>query len=527
MRRPSWLGQTDLRALGLFRITFGLATLVSLSDLRPFLRIGLSDEGFWPRSAAFAQDVDRFSLMDVSGPPWVAYGYWLLLMASCVAFIVGWHSRAATVATFLLASGMMERTPDIFEGSDHVIRVLLFWSMFVPVGNWYSVDAALARARGRPLPAQGSALPVRLIGLQFGWIYLCTFLRKLPHETWRNGTAVSFALGLDHEYARPLGHLMRTMPWATTAATYLTLVVEAAFVPLVFLPFGQPWARAIALASGFLFHAGIWMTMCIGAFSWVMVAAYPLLFEPAWVDWVVARSAPIGKWLARAALSGPGGDRLRSFAAAVAENPHGTEGGSRSERALAWSLLLGPPIVDVVRRSAQGALVALFVACVWSSAPVPDKFAAPPRLAQFVQRLELWQEWSMFSPDPYDTDLELRGDGQLVDRTNVDVLYGDEAHGPLPPSTHRFLADRWFNVTRTLAWGSPNVLLEFGRFICRHWNRDDRPAGRPLLAKFRLSRVERAISPKRLALGKPQATVVWDQTCVDPPATPGSPAPVP
>jgi len=130
----------------------------------------------------------------------------------------------------------------------------------------------------------------------------------------------------------------------------------------------------------------------------------------------------------------------------------------------------------------------------------------------------------MFSPDPYNTDLELRGDGQLIDGTNVDVLYGDEAHGPLPPPAHRFIADRWFNVTRALAWGSPNVLLEFGRFICRHWNRDDRPAGRLLLAKFRLSRVERAISAERLALGPAQATVVWDQLCVDPPAPAGSSA---
>lgn len=526
MRRPSWLGPTDLRALGLFRITFGLATLSSIVDLEPFLRVGLSDEGFWPRSAAFAEGVDRFSLMDVSGPPWVAYGYWLLAVASCIAFVIGWHSRLATFATFVLATGMMERTPDIFEGSDHVIRVLLFWSLFAPVGNWYSVDAALARAKGQPLPAEGDALAFRLVGLQLGWIYLCTFLRKLPGVSWRNGTAVNLALGLEHDFTRPLGHLMRTMPWSTTAATYFTLVVEAAFLPLVLLPFGQPRARAIALASGFALHLGIWVTMCIGAFSWVMVGAYPLLFEPAWVDRVVACVAPIGNWLARGLFSLPWGDRLGAFGRAWVEDACVAEGVA-TRRGGVWSDGFPALTVDVARRCGQGAPVALFAACVWSSAPLPSKLEIPDRLSQVVRRLELWQEWSMFSPEPFDTDIDLQGDGKLIDGTDVDVLRGDEARGPLPPSMHGFLSTRWPNVTGALASGDPTILLQFGRFLCFHWNRADRPADRPLLAKFRLLRIGRAVSAKSPKLGPPQTFVLWDHICLDSSATPAPRASAP
>jgi hypothetical protein len=519
MRRPL-LGPSDLRALGLFRITFGLATLSSIIDLEPFLRVGLSDEGFWPRSAAFAVAVDRFSLMDVSGPPWVAYGYWILTVASCIAFVVGWHSRIATFATFVLATGMMERTPDIFEGSDHVIRVLLFWTLFAPVGNWYSVDAALARARGSPLPAAGDGIAFRLAGMQLSWIYLCTFLRKLPGASWRNGTAVSLALGLEHDFTRPLGHLMRTIPWTTTTATYFTLAVEAAFLPLVLLPFGQPWARAIALASGFVLHLGIWVTMCIGAFSWVMVGAYPILFEPGWVDWVVARVAPIGNVLWRGLIALPWGDRLRAFGRALVENGREADCDPATRGRGFWSGRFPAALALVTRRCGQGVLVALFIACVWSSAPLPRKFEIPERLSQVVRRLELWQEWSMFSPDPFDTDLDLQGDGKLVDGTDVDVLRGDETHGPLPPSVHGFFSTRWPNVTGELASGDPTVLLEFGRFLCGHWNRSDRPAGRALLARFRLSLIGRKVSAQSPKLGPPRTAVLWDHVCLDSSATP-------
>ncbi len=212
MRRPKWLRPADLRGAALFRITFGLATLSSVVDIAPVLPAGFSDEGFWPRSAALAGVVTRLSLMDVSGPPWIAYGYWLLEVVACVCFIVGWHSRLSTLALFLLASGMEERNLGIFDSSDDVIRVLLFWSLFLPVGNSYSVDAFLARTKGRPLPTDGNTFVLRLVRLQFAWIYLCTFLCKLPGEAWRNGTAVHIALGLEHYYTRQLGEWMRNMP---------------------------------------------------------------------------------------------------------------------------------------------------------------------------------------------------------------------------------------------------------------------------------------------------------------------------
>lgn len=518
MGRVRWLAAADLRPVALFRITFGLVALSEIADFSPFLRVGLSDEGFWPRSTALAGDVGRFSLMDVSGPPWVAAGYWLLTLVACGCFILGWHSRLATLATFLLASGMMERNPFICDYSDQVVRVLLFWSLFLPVGNWYSIDAALARANGRPLPREGSALELRLIGLQLGWIYLCTFLWKLPGETWRDGTAVHFALGNDHDYTRVLGHLVRSIPWCTTAATYMTLVIEAAFLPLVFLPFWQPRAKAMGLVSGAAMHVGIWLTMCVGEFSWLMIATYPLLFEPSWVDWTVARvlrawervKLPIGSLFPPSLLARAVDPRDGHALLAAATGPR---------RAPFAALVVG-----TARRAGRAALVALFAACVWSSAPLPERLTIPSRLATIVRTLELWQWWAMFAPNPCMADVELVGNGKLVDGTKVDVLHGDKPAGPLPPSMHEFLASRWTDATNAIRIGEPPQLLqEFGSFLCRHWNRDDRPSGRPLLATFQLSRVERNLHSRDAGMDVPNAIVLWTHVCIDPPNAASAP----
>lgn len=507
----TWLGPTDLRSVGLFRITFGVATLGSIVDLAPILRAGFSDEGFWPRTIALAGDVKRFSLMDVSGPPWVTYGYWLLTVSACLCFIVGWHSRLATLATFVLWSGMVERDLALFDSSETVIRVLFFWSVFLPVGNCYSVDAAMARAGGHPLSSQGSALPLRLIQVQFAWIYLCTFLRKLGGAAWRDGTAVQIALGLEHPYTRPLGHLMRLVPWSTTAATYLTLLTEAAFLPLAFLPLAQPRAKALALVSGFALHLGIWATMWIGGFPWLMVAAYPLFFEPRWTDWVVARVAsPLAGWPMRRLQP-----RLASARLALSSADR-----DRSGAAQGWPVLVPSGIVFAARVAGRGTLVALLAACMWWSAPLPQRMSIPSPLADGVRALELGQTWAMFAPDPFAIDFELRGEGKLLDGTSVDVLRGDEPPGPLPPAKHTFPSSTWAYVTEAVSFADATLLLEFGKYLCRQWNRDDRPRGRPLLATFQLSRVDRAVLPNGNRLGAPHSVVLWQHVCLPASALP-------
>ena len=183
----------------------------------------------------------------------------------------------------------------------------------MPVGARYSVDAILRAARGQPVRQTATALPMRLGQLQIAWVHADTILHKWPGQSWHNGTALRLALGLDHLFTRAMGRWLFDVRPAIKVGTYLRLVLECNFLPLVFLPlwkpkglpkdspwrfFFQPTYKALAIAGGTALHLGIAFTMAIGNFSYIMISAYFLLYEPEWIEAIVRALGRAWAWLA-------------------------------------------------------------------------------------------------------------------------------------------------------------------------------------------------------------------------------------
>jgi hypothetical protein len=118
----------------------------------------------------------------------------------------------------------------------------------------------------------------------------------------------------------------------------------------------------------------------------------------------------------------------------------------------------------------------------------------------------------MFSPNPMDTDVYLMGRGVLTDGTEVDVLRGDETGGPMPPTYPGLFFTRWTKYVNNLAYAGQPWLLEFGRYICRHWNYNP-PPGRPALNTFRIYREQRRVPE----MGKEPVPwgedMIWEHHC--------------
>ncbi|MHB8420116.1 MAG: DCC1-like thiol-disulfide oxidoreductase family protein [Myxococcales bacterium] len=602
LSRRFWTGDLDLRPLGLFRIAFGLVLILAVADIGPVLFDLLSDEGVMPRAALLGGIArsNRFSIMDFAGPRWAVVLVWALALLAVVAFTVGWRSRMATVASFLLVCGLHERNLLVFDGADNVIRCLLFWAMFMPVGGRYSVDAVRRAARGLARRDVAPAFPMRLGQLQIAWVYLNTFLYKWGGSHWHDGTALRYGLGLDHLFTRWLGQQLFNQAWFIYPGTYFAITWEAAAFFLIFFPVLQPKLKGVGLAGGYLLHAGIWLTLNVGNFSYLMPATYFLLWEPEWAERLVQLlrkpferrtlalvydgvcpvcssvvatlkgfdpfgSVSLVNFRDRGALAtlpagapSPGslerevwavrgdGESTRGFAAlacaaqatpalwplgALAALPGVGWLGQRAYRRLvaahaethagrgrppapaaAESAPLFPTFSLAVRHTTWGVLAGLAVACTWFSLPEDPRVPHMPEwLHETVQELELWQVWDMFSPNPMDTDIWLRGAGQLQDGTAVDVLRGLHG-GPLPPATPNFIFSRWTKWINNIAYASQPNLLEFGRFICRRWN-DGRPPDRAALQTFKIYREQRATP----APGQPEPPwgeqMIWDHHC--------------
>lgn len=306
-----WFGQVDSRPLSLFRILFALVMLKDAVYHLFIAEIFYSDGGVFPRQALLNMShPTRFSIMDSVGEAWVAqviFGVWIVVL---IGLLVGYRTRWMTILHFLLILSIHERNVWILNGGDTLLRVLSFWMLFIPLGQYYSLDALRRRRmlylqtrnaadwRVEDAPRTCFAFPVRMMQMQFALVYIFTFVLKLPFTIWRGGEAVHYALQLE-SLTLPTGDwVFAHAPfWMLQGMNYFTLVMEGSFVFLVFLPFWQPLLRVIGLGMGVMLHLGIAVLMSIDNFSSIMIMGYAIFLLPSWVSaldgWLRSQRQPL------------------------------------------------------------------------------------------------------------------------------------------------------------------------------------------------------------------------------------------
>lgn len=260
--RRLWLVRVDPRPAGLFRIVFGIVVLWTMVDLLPLARFLFTDEGLWLPGMArrnyggefralwdpahgFENWYDwllalwyRFSLFHIRADPPFVFGVYAAALASITMMILGIKTRIATVVTWFLVNSIYSYSPIFYSGGDTVLRVFLFLGMLTRWGEAYSLDTWWRRKKAllagapqvpplRPIPAW----PLRIMMLQLAIIYCATGALKSGH-TWMDGTALFFALNLDHFYRHPAQIYLVTflqMLWVLPIATWITRIWEMTF----------------------------------------------------------------------------------------------------------------------------------------------------------------------------------------------------------------------------------------------------------------------------------------------------------
>lgn len=300
LRPAYWFGQVDSRPLSLFRIVFALILLKDAIYYLHLIPIFYTDSGLLPRDVVWRTSRStRFSLLDALPSDWMVTLFFLAWIAVLLALLVGYRTRWMAILNFVMILSVHERNLLVLNGADTVFRVLSFWMIFLPLGDYYAVDAILRRwqryTRSRQLadlrveaqPQTVFALYLRLTQLQFALIYLFAFIMKLPGKVWEEGDALHYTLQLQ-SIVLPTGDwMLRHAPTDLLKfMTVFTLATEGAFFFLVFAPIFQPYLRVIGLLAGLLLHGGIGVLMAISNFSNVMLTGYLLFFQPGWVLWL-------------------------------------------------------------------------------------------------------------------------------------------------------------------------------------------------------------------------------------------------
>lgn len=289
----------DVRALAVFRVGLALILLLDLADRARWLTAHYTDQGVLPRSfylTAYANDW-RWSLHLLSGAAFYQGVLFLVAAAAAVALLVGWRTRVATLVSWVLLFSLQSRNPLLNNSGDVLLRQLLLWSVLLPLGAAWSLDAKrylspLAASRegasGEPArDARGVALSIATAGvlLHVACLYVFTALFKF-NEVWRTGEGLREALNLDL-YARPLGVWLRNQGSLVSAMGKAVVWVELLAPIVVFVPIFTRWVRIVVAVVMVGFHLGIELTLHVGWFSWLCMLAWTLFLPPMVWDAVV------------------------------------------------------------------------------------------------------------------------------------------------------------------------------------------------------------------------------------------------
>jgi hypothetical protein len=270
----------DYRSLALYRVLIAVMLLLDWADRLPDLHALYSDEGIVPRSV-LSGGLNPVSVHILSGSVWWQAVLVGVAMLFALMMLVGWQTPLATLMSFILTISIHGRNPATMHGGDHLIRGLLFWSIFLPLGAKWSVDAC---GEGRK-PEGKSALSLGTFAFigQLFIMYLFAAMWKWSPE-WRNkSTAVLLALQVDILSTR-FGKWVREFEWVCEWLTRSSLWLETVGPAVLLLPFHVGLQRLLVIFAFVGFHLGLALTMELSLFPFIACCAWMALLPSSFWD---------------------------------------------------------------------------------------------------------------------------------------------------------------------------------------------------------------------------------------------------
>ncbi|NEN91835.1 MAG: HTTM domain-containing protein [Okeania sp. SIO3H1] len=265
----------DLRSLAIFRIGLALMTLTDIIIRAQALNAHYTDSGILPRSALIDMlNPWYWSINLISGHPFIQGLIFAVAIFFALAMLFGYRTRLATIATWALIISLNNRNPALIFAADHVLRAMLFWSMFLPLGACYSIDSAL-NSSSNSLPKKVCSGATLAFLIQVCYIYIWSAAFKTKSDIWwPDGDAVYYSLSFD-QYSTAFGQFLLTFPQEILKLlTISALIFEWVGPLIIFIPFRNALFRCIAIVSFVLLHIGFELCFHIGILSYLSICMW-------------------------------------------------------------------------------------------------------------------------------------------------------------------------------------------------------------------------------------------------------------
>lgn len=481
----------DPRSLGLFRIVYGAVLLLTLSWRLDALENFYTNQGLMPNHTMLWAAPSRymFSLFFTASSAAEARVGMTLCGLVFTSLMLGYRTRLCQVLSLICLVSINSRQLLLETGGDMVLNMLGMWTLWLPLGQRFSIDALLESLRttderepaalGVPHPVTTApvvSLAMLALILQFGLAYFFNVAHKTG-PTWRDGLAVHLVLHQDR-VATAFAVWARQLPFGVLQfATYATIVIEAVGCAFILSPVGTHYTRLVVVFMMPFLHLCFASCLNLGPFSYAMSAFYPLLLGPrhweALYGWLRRRVRPRTlhydpsdalsfaglRLLKRLDLLG----RLSFAPDAIDDAQHARRNGRiatflglAAPGAVARSPSVPPPtppprsparlaLGRYGRLLGEGYVALMMVACTGEimkanpAVPRALRYEQPEFLQALIEYPRLLQGWRMFAPDApledYWLSVEARTvDGRLVDPYNeVASRYKTPPFNRIPP----------------------------------------------------------------------------------------------
>lgn len=290
---PKTVLSIDLRSLALMRIMLATLLLVDLVLRSRQMSFFYTDAGVLPRSKWIEVNNKWYlSLHAASGELWWQILLFVVAGIIAIGLLVGYRTRLMTILSWLLLASLLNRNEMVLQGGDILMVVMCFWSIFLPLGAKWSIDAALQpenkrnpnQQRFQPDQAQlyFSVATVAVI-FQVLFLYFFTALLKTG-APWRFPfEAAHYTLQIQH-FATPIANWFKQFsPLLPIGAAYV-IFVEYVGPILVLLPFKWPLTRIIGLLMLASLHVAFMLLLHIGLFPLIDFMSLTVLIPSAvWI----------------------------------------------------------------------------------------------------------------------------------------------------------------------------------------------------------------------------------------------------
>jgi hypothetical protein len=478
----------DVRALSLMRMCIALIILLDLgiriSDLEAFY----SDTGVVPLYMLFSNAWNSYSVsIHTLNGMWqvqlVLFGF---AFFCGIMLFIGYRTRLFTILSWFMLLSLHNRNGLILQGGDDLLRMVLFWGIFLPWGGRYSCDHIIDKSVS-PSKLNFSAATVAYV-LQICYIYSGSALLKGP-EWSEHYTAMYYAYSLDQVAFPVLKHIYyypELLKKLTMIAYYFELLVPVLF----FIPFKHQLFRSIGVISIMLFHVINASTMFIGLFPVIGIATVTGILPSSAMDFIERATFFIRRKV-KSSFTG-----LSYLAGLV----------------IHWKrpVYTFTPFHEKLRTAVLVFLI--FFVFDWNFSNlsfIKSKLSDNLRFIGYGLRLD--QNWGMFAPGVFKDDGWYILEGITAEGNKIDILTGHEPHYKKPESiVSMFKNDRWRKYGENLIF-SENEFMRgyYCNYSKRIWN-ENHPDKKIhtlriiYMAEFTLPDYQYSV---------PQKTLLWE--CVD------------